>query len=124
MVEGESEIVAGYQVEYSGFAFLMFFIAEYMNMLLVSTLGSLMFFGGWLSPFEGIWILGTLTAWVPGSIWLLGKALAFIYLFVWMRSTFPRYRYDQVMMLGWKALIPITLFWLLVTALMIQGNIL
>ena len=124
MVEGESEIVAGYQVEYSGFAFLMFFIAEYMNMLLVSTLGSLMFFGGWLSPFEGIWVLGTLTAWVPGSIWLLGKALAFIYLFVWMRSTFPRYRYDQVMMLGWKALIPITLFWLLVTALMIQGNIL
>lgn len=124
MVEGESEIVAGYQVEYSGFAFLMFFIAEYMNMLLVSTLGSLMFFGGWLSPFEGIYVLGTLTAWIPGTFWLLCKALCFIYLFVWMRSTFPRYRYDQVMMLGWKALIPITLVWLLVTALMIQGGIL
>ena len=124
MVEGESEIVAGYQVEYSGFAFLMFFIAEYMNMLLVSTLGSLMFFGGWLSPFEGIPLLGALFAWVPGTIWLVTKALCFIYLFIWMRSTFPRYRYDQVMMLGWKALIPVTIVWLFVTALMIQGQIL
>ena len=123
MVEGESEIVAGYQVEYSGFAFLMFFVAEYTNMLLVSTLGSLMFFGGWLSPFEGLPILGAIFAWIPGTVWLLAKALAFIYLFVWMRSTFPRYRYDQVMMLGWKALIPITIVWLTVTGLMIQGQI-
>lgn len=124
VVEGESELVAGYQVEYSGFAFAMFFVAEYANMLLVATLGSIMFLGGWLSPFEGIPVLALATAWVPGTVWLFIKMLCYLYLFFWMRATFPRYRYDQVMMLGWKVLIPVALIWILVTALMVYGGVL
>jgi len=124
VVEGESELVAGYQVEYSGFAFAMFFVAEYANMLLVATLGSIMFLGGWLSPFEGIPVLAPATAWVPGTVWLFIKMLCYLYLFFWMRATFPRYRYDQVMMLGWKVLIPVALIWILVTALMVSGGLL
>lgn len=124
VVEGESELVAGYQVEYSGFAFAMFFVAEYANMILVATLGSLMFLGGWLSPFESIPVLSSFTAWIPGSVWLFLKVLVYLYLFFWMRATFPRYRYDQVMSLGWKVLIPVSLSWIFVCALMVSGGLL
>ncbi len=124
VVEGESELVAGYQVEYSGFAFAMFFVAEYANMILVATLGSILFLGGWLSPFESIPVLATITAWVPGAVWLFLKMSCYLYLLFWMRATFPRYRYDQVMMLGWKVLIPVSLVWILITALMVYGKLL
>lgn len=120
VAEGESEIVAGFHVEYSGIAFAVFFLAEYANMILVSVLAVLMFFGGWLSPFEGVPLLGKALAFVPGIVWLLAKTSIFLFIYLWMRATFPRYRYDQIMYLGWKVLIPITLFWLVVTALMVQ----
>ncbi len=116
VAEGEAEIVAGFHVEYSGMAFAIFFLAEYANMILVSTLASIIFFGGWLSPFQGIPVLGHLTAWIPGIFWLLAKTTFFIFLYFWMRATFPRYRYDQIMHLGWKVLIPVTLVWLIVVA--------
>ena len=122
VVEGESEIVAGYQVEYSGFAFAMFFVAEYCNMILVSAVASLVFVGGWLSPFEAIPLLSWLTAWVPGPCWLLLKTCGFLYTMIWVRSTFPRYRYDQVMMMGWKVLIPLTFVWLLGLGLALRGQ--
>lgn len=116
MAEGESEIVAGYQVEYAGISFGLFFMAEYANMILISLLTALMFLGGWLSPFEGIPYLEEWTAWVPGTLWFLLKTGFFMLLFLWVRATFPRYRYDQLMRLGWKILIPVTLVWLLVVA--------
>lgn len=116
VAEGESEIVAGFHVEYSGMAFAIFFLAEYANMILVSALMSVFFFGGWLSPFEGIPFLGPLFAFVPGIFWLLLKTCFFIFLYFWLRATFPRYRYDQIMQLGWKVLIPISLLWLIVVA--------
>ena len=116
VAEGESEIVAGFHVEYSGMAFAIFFLAEYSNMILVSALASIIFFGGWLSPFEGIPVLGHLFAWIPGIFWLFLKMAFFIFLYFWMRATFPRYRYDQIMHLGWKVLIPVTLVWLIVVA--------
>ena len=119
MAEGESEIVAGYFVEYSGAAFAIFFLAEYANMILISFLASILFLGGWLSPFEGVPVLGD-TFLGQGSIfWLLGKAAFFALLFLWLRATFPRYRYDQVMRLGWKVFVPITMVWVLLAALMI-----
>lgn len=124
MAEGESEIVAGFHVEYSGVMFLLFFLAEYANMILLSTLAVLMFCGGWLSPFEGISVLGPLSAKIPGVFWLLLKVSFFLFLYIWMRATFPRYRYDQIMHLGWKVLIPVTLIWIFVTALMVQYGIL
>ncbi|MBD3610683.1 MAG: NADH-quinone oxidoreductase subunit NuoH [Gammaproteobacteria bacterium] len=114
LAEGESEIVAGYQVEYSGISFGLFFMAEYANMILISLLTSLMFLGGWLSPFEGIPNLEEWFAWVPGVVWLLLKTAFFMLLFLWVRATFPRYRYDQLMRLGWKVLIPITIAWLVI----------
>ena len=114
LAEGESEIVAGYQVEYSGFGFGLFFMAEYANMILISMLTALMFLGGWLSPFEGIPNLEEWFAWVPGTVWLLLKTAFFMLLFLWVRATFPRYRYDQLMRLGWKILIPITIAWLVI----------
>jgi NADH-quinone oxidoreductase subunit H len=114
MAEGESEIVAGYQVEYAGMSFALFFLAEYANMTLVSILAVLMFFGGWLSPFEGMPIFGKMLAFVPGIFWLLAKTGFFLFLFLWIRATFPRFRYDQIMRLGWKVFIPITLIWILV----------
>ena len=114
LAEGESEIVAGYQVEYSGISFGLFFMAEYANMILISALTSLMFLGGWLSPFEGIPHLEDWFAWVPGFVWLLLKTSFFLLLFLWVRATFPRYRYDQLMRLGWKVLIPITIVCLMV----------
>ncbi|MDE1897888.1 MAG: NADH-quinone oxidoreductase subunit NuoH [Xanthomonadaceae bacterium] len=110
VAEGESEIVAGFHVEYSGSAFAIFFLAEYANMILVSFLAPILFFGGWMSPFPASW--GLLGA--PGFFWLFAKAFVFAFLFLWFRATFPRYRYDQIMRLGWKVFIPITIVWVLV----------
>lgn len=120
MSEGESEIVAGFHVEYSGVTFALFFFAEYVNMTMISTLISLLFLGGWLSPFEGIPVLGELFAFVPGPIWLLAKISFFLYCYLWFRATFPRYRYDQIMRLGWKVFIPLTLVWVILVALAVQ----
>ncbi len=117
VAEGESEIVAGFHVEYSGMAFAVFFLAEYANMILIAALASVLFMGGWLSPFQGVPVLEPLFAWVPGIIWLLAKISFFIFFFIWFRATFPRYRYDQIMRLGWKVFIPITIAWLLVVGL-------
>ena len=111
VAEGESEIVAGFHVEYSGMAFAVFFLAEYANMILVSMLAALMFLGGWLSPFE----------FLPDSIvWLLLKVAFLLFFFLWFRATFPRYRYDQIMRLGWKIFIPITIFWIIFVGFMMQ----
>ena len=116
--EGESEIVAGFHVEYSGSAFAVFFLAEYANMILISGLTAILFAGGWLSPFEGVPVLGE-TFLAEGSIfWFLGKTVVFMFMFLWYRATFPRYRYDQIMRLGWKVLIPITMVWVMVAAMM------
>lgn len=112
VVEGESEIVAGFHVEYSGMAFAVFFVAEYVNMILISALTSIFFFGGWLSPFEGYPLPGFITA--PGFHWLFLKLSFFLFCYLWFRATFPRYRYDQIMRLGWKVFIPVTLVWLTV----------
>ena len=117
--EGESEIVAGFHVEYSGMAFAGFFMAEYANMILISVLAAVMFLGGWLSPFEGIPLLDGITAWIPGLLWLFLKTSFFLFFFLWLRATFPRYRYDQVMRLGWKVFIPITIVWLVLVAGMV-----
>lgn len=119
VAEGESEIVAGFHVEYSGMTFAVFFLAEYANMILVSALASLMFLGGWLSPFAGIPVLDGLTAWVPGTLWLLAKIALFLFCYLWFRATFPRYRYDQIMRLGWKVFIPITIVWLVVASVLV-----
>ncbi len=112
VAEGESEIVAGFHVEYSGSAFALFFLAEYANMILISALAALLFFGGWMSPVAGVPIIGE-----PGAHWFLIKTFGFMFLFLWFRATFPRYRYDQIMRLGWKVFIPITIVWILVAAL-------
>ncbi len=120
VAEGESEIVAGFHVEYSGVTFALFYFAEYANMVLISTLISLLFLGGWLSPFQGIPYLETWFAFVPHSIWLLIKVSFFLYCYLWFRATFPRYRYDQIMRLGWKVFIPLTLIWVIVVALAVQ----
>ncbi len=115
VVEGESEIVAGHMIEYSGMSFAMFFLAEYANMWLVSILTVLLFLGGWLSPFGGPFEL------IPGWIWLGIKTFMVVTMFLWVRATFPRFRYDQIMRLGWKIFIPITLVWLVVVGLWIQS---
>ncbi|MEO7073135.1 MAG: NADH-quinone oxidoreductase subunit NuoH [Rhodanobacter sp.] len=122
MAEGESEIVAGFHVEYSGSAFAIFFLAEYANMILVSFLSAIFFLGGWLSPLQG-WVSVDAPAWLnwlwTGSwAWLFLKAFLVSFLFLWLRATFPRYRYDQIMRLGWKVLIPIAIAWLAVSACM------
>jgi len=124
VVEGESEIVAGFHVEYSGMAFAVFFVAEYVNMILISALTSVFFFGGWLSPFEG-WPLPPALAWLaaPGFIWLFLKIWFFLFCFLWFRATFPRYRYDQIMRLGWKVFIPITLVWIFVEGVLVHYKI-
>jgi NADH-quinone oxidoreductase subunit H len=116
--EGESEIVAGFHVEYSGMAFAMFFLAEYMNLILISILCSIMFFGGWLSPFQGT-IIDSYLLFIPGFFWLSIKTLVFIFIFLWLRATLPRYRYDQIMRLGWKVFLPITFFWLTIIGILI-----
>ena len=113
--EGESEIVAGFHVEYSGMAFAVFFLAEYADMILISMLAAVMFTGGWLSPFQGTFAEAWF-AWVPGIVWLLAKTSFFLFFYLWFRATFPRYRYDQIMRLGWKIFIPVTLVWLVVVA--------
>jgi len=110
VVEGESEIVAGHMVEYSGMAFAMFFLAEYANMILVSVLCVIMFLGCWLPPVEAL-------SWIPGWIWLGLKTFVVVTMFLWVRATFPRFRYDQIMRLGWKIFIPVTLVWLVVVAI-------
>jgi NADH-quinone oxidoreductase subunit H len=112
VAEGESEIVAGFHVEYSGMAFALFFLAEYANMILISTLTAVFFFGGWQGPFEGYPALGGTFLGQPSFLWLFLKAFCLVFLFLWFRATFPRYRYDQIMRLGWKALIPVTLVWI------------
>ena len=116
VVEGESEIVAGHMVEYSGSQFALFFLAEYANMILVSFLTAIFFMGGWLSPFHG-WGIPLLS--VDGWWWLLAKVFFFASCFIWFRASFPRYRYDQIMRLGWKVFIPITIAWIAVTALLV-----
>ena len=121
VVEGESEIVAGFHVEYSGMAFAVFFVAEYVNMILISTLTSIFFFGGWLSPFEGYPLPGFITA--PGFHWLALKIAFFLFCYLWFRATFPRYRYDQIMRLGWKVFIPVTLVWLAVLGVFVVYDI-
>ncbi len=117
VAEGESEIVAGFHVEYSGMAFAVFFLAEYANMILISALATLMFLGGWLSPFPASWIPDIPVVSVllgSGIHWLLLKISFVLFCFLWFRATFPRYRYDQIMRLGWKVFIPVTLVWILV----------
>jgi len=114
VVEGESEIVAGHMIEYSGMSFAMFFLAEYANMILVSMLTVLLFLGGWLSPFGFL-------DFIPGWIWLAIKVFVVVTMFLWVRATFPRFRYDQIMRLGWKIFIPVTLVWLVVVGLWIQS---
>ena len=116
VAEGESEIVAGFHVEYSGIAFALFFLTEYANMILIAALTATFFFGGWLSPFEGYPLLGDTFLAAPGLHWLLLKIAFFLFCFLWFRATFPRYRYDQIMRLGWKVFIPVTLVWLCVEA--------
>jgi NADH-quinone oxidoreductase subunit H len=116
VVEGESEIVAGHMIEYSGMSFAMFFLAEYANMILVSVLTTLMFLGGWLPPLNN-----ELFNLVPGWIWLGIKSFVVVTMFLWVRATFPRFRYDQIMRLGWKIFIPVTLVWLVVVGLWMQS---
>ncbi len=122
VAEGESEIVAGFHVEYSGMTFAIFFLAEYANMILISVLTAIMFMGGWLSPFAGTMFEPAL-AWVPGFFWLLAKTAFLLFLFLWFRATFPRYRYDQIMRLGWKVFIPVTIVWILVVGCLVLGNV-
>lgn len=113
VAEGESEIVAGFHVEYSGFAFALFFLAEYIFMILVAALTALLFFGGWLSPFPQSWsFIGT-----PSVLWMFLKMALVLYFYLWIRATFPRYRYDQIMRLGWKVLIPVTIVAVIVLGL-------
>jgi len=115
VVEGESEIVAGHMVEYSGMTFALFFMAEYMNMILISMLTAIMFFGGWQAPIDSA-LLGL----VPPFVWLLAKVFIIVSMFLWFRATFPRYRFDQIMRLGWKVFIPLTLVWIAVIGLWMQ----
>jgi NADH-quinone oxidoreductase subunit H len=126
VAEGDSEIVAGFHVEYSGIAFALFFLSEYANMILISALAATFFFGGWLSPFEGYPLFDR--GWLallaePGLHWLALKIAFFLFCFLWFRATFPRYRFDQIMRLGWKVFIPVTLVWICVEAAMWYGKV-
>ena len=122
VAEGESEIVAGFHVEYSGIGFALFFLAEYANMILISALTAVFFLGGWLSPFDGYLPEGNILA-APSFGWLFAKAFIFLFLFLWFRATFPRYRYDQIMRLGWKVLIPVTIVWIVVEGVMSWAHV-
>jgi NADH-quinone oxidoreductase subunit H len=115
VVEGESEIVAGHMIEYSGMTFALFFLAEYMNMILISALTAVMFFGGWQAPVDSV-----VFNWIPPTGWLLLKIFVIVSMFLWIRATFPRYRYDQIMRLGWKVFIPLTLVWIAVIGIWMQ----
>jgi len=117
VVEGESEIVAGHMVEYSGMTFAVFFLAEYANMILISALAAIMFLGGWSAPLNSV-----IFNWLPGWIWLGLKTFIVVSFFIWFRASFPRYRYDQIMRLGWKIFIPLTLVWLVVVAAWMQTS--
>lgn len=123
LAEGESEIVAGFHVEYSGIGFALFFLSEYASMILISTIMTLLFLGGWLSPFEGIPVLQDIFYPVPGVIWFFIKISLFLFVYLWIRATFPRYRYDQLMRLGWKILIPVTIVWVIITAIMVVAQV-
>jgi NADH-quinone oxidoreductase subunit H len=131
VAEGESEIVAGFHVEYSGVGFVVFFLAEYTNMILISALTAVFFFGGWQSPLNGYFAADSALFQVPllgallndGTHWLALKIFLFLCLFLWLRATFPRYRYDQIMRLGWKALIPVTIVWIFVEMLLAHYKI-
>ena len=112
VVEGESEIVAGHMIEYSGMAFALFFLAEYINMIVISAMTATMFLGGWASPIDA-----PVFNWIPGFFWLLIKVFLLLSVFIWLRASFPRYRYDQIMRLGWKIFIPLTVGWLVVVAI-------
>ena len=118
VAEGESEIVAGFHVEYSGIAFALFFLAEYANMILISALTAVFFFGGWQGPLQGYPLVGDTFLGQPSFFWFGLKIFVLLFLFLWFRATFPRYRYDQIMRLGWKALIPVTLVWIAVEMLL------
>lgn len=118
VAEGESEIVAGFHVEYSGMTFALFFLAEYANMILISALTATLFLGGWYPPFD----VAPFT-WIPGVAWLVIKICVVLFFFLWFRATFPRYRYDQIMRLGWKVFIPITLVWIVVIGAAMQTPI-
>jgi NADH-quinone oxidoreductase subunit H len=124
VAEGESEIVAGFHVEYSGMMFAVFFLAEYANMILISVVSSLVFMGGWLSPFNFTFLKGAgpYVSWLaaPSILWLLAKVAFLMFVFLWVRASFPRYRYDQIMRLGWKVFIPITLVWIAVVGVMMM----
>jgi len=120
LAEDESAIVAGFHTEYSGMGFALFFLAEYANMILIAALTAVMFMGGWLNPFHGWPVIGELSDMVPGLFWMLGKMSFLLFLFLWFRATFPRYRYDQLMRLGWKVFIPLTLVWLVLVAGLMQ----
>ena len=115
VAEGESEIVAGFHVEYSGMAFALFFLAEYANMIFVSMLTTVLFLGGWYAPIDTPWL-----TWIPGVVWLLLKTAFLLYVFLWIRATFPRYRYDQIMRLGWKVFIPVTIAWIVVVGVALE----
>ncbi len=115
VAEGESEIVAGFHVEYSGMTFALFFLGEYANMLLVSALATVMFLGGWAAPVDAPFF-----NWIPPFVWLVAKIFFVVSMFLWIRATFPRYRYDQIMRLGWKVFIPLTIVWLVVVAAWMQ----
>jgi NADH-quinone oxidoreductase subunit H len=109
--EAESELVAGYQVEYSAMTFVLFFLAEYANMMLMSAMTVVLFLGGWLPPFD----VAPFT-WLPGVLWFFIKVVVILFIFIWVRATFPRYRYDQLMRLGWKVFLPFSLLWVVLTA--------
>jgi NADH-quinone oxidoreductase subunit H len=127
VAEGESEIVAGFHVEYSGMMFAVFFLAEYANMILISFISSLLFMGGWLSPFNFAFLrdAGPAVSWLaaPSILWLLAKVAFLMFVFLWVRASFPRYRYDQIMRLGWKVFIPITLVWITVVGILMMEPI-
>jgi NADH-quinone oxidoreductase subunit H len=110
--------VAGFHVEYSGVSFAVFFLAEYANMILISALTAVFFLGGWLSPFQG-WFAADSLLGAPGFFWFALKTAFFLFCFLWFRATFPRYRYDQIMRLGWKVFIPVTIVWIFVLGAMI-----
>jgi NADH-quinone oxidoreductase subunit H len=123
VAEGESEIVAGFHVEYSGIGFALFFLAEYANMILITALCVTFFFGGWLSPLAGVPGLADTWLAAPNVLWLMAKMVFFMFCFLWFRATFPRYRYDQIMRLGWKVFIPVTLVWIAVEGVMVALRI-
>lgn len=122
ITEGESELVAGFHVEYSGISFALFMLAEYASMILISALTAVLFLGGWLSPFQGTPLESAL-AFVPGILWFFAKIAVLLFLFLWFRATFPRYRYDQIMRLGWKIFIPVTILWIFVEGVFVYFKV-